>query len=252
MYINKQYLSLRIIHKALELGDCPNMEVSTLGGKKWWNTIAAVGEWRVQQHKITRHCRILDPQNIRKAWGNKEAMLEKLKRLTRPEFLEPGDVIGVSRKRRLNIYDHYAVYVGNGRVIHYAAKDGDFAPDGISIHEAPIDEFLNDDKQYFVLYFVEETKEPIKIQVGTTFRLNDKVMANSIRLGNPNLIHLYSPEETIARARSRIGEKEYNLITNNCEHFAIWCKTGVEESDQVRRVVEGAVEVLINTLMMRR
>ena len=45
--------------------------------------------------------------------------------------------------------------------------------------------------------------------------------------------HLYSPEETVARARSRLGETNYNLLTNNCEHFVIWCKTGVSESMQI-------------------
>ena len=45
--------------------------------------------------------------------------------------------------------------------------------------------------------------------------------------------HLHSPEETVARARSRIGEEKYDLASNNCEHFAIWCKTGVHESHQV-------------------
>jgi Lecithin retinol acyltransferase len=29
----------------------------------------------------------------------------------------------------------------------------------------------------------------------------------------------YSPEEIVRRARSRIGEDDYRLLTNNCEHF---------------------------------
>ncbi len=33
-----------------------------------------------------------------------------------------------------------------------------------------------------------------------------------------------SPEETVKRARSKLGEKGYNLINNNCKHFALWCK----------------------------
>ena len=45
--------------------------------------------------------------------------------------------------------------------------------------------------------------------------------------------HLYSPEETVARAKSRLGEEKYSLPVNNCEHFAIWCKTGIHESHQV-------------------
>ncbi|MFQ9674660.1 MAG: lecithin retinol acyltransferase family protein [Clostridium paraputrificum] len=39
--------------------------------------------------------------------------------------------------------------------------------------------------------------------------------------------------ETVKRALSRIGERRYNLFTNNCEHFATWCKTGVSYSKQI-------------------
>ncbi|AOY80071.1 lecithin retinol acyltransferase family protein [Moorena producens JHB] len=38
----------------------------------------------------------------------------------------------------------------------------------------------------------------------------------------------------IRRAKSRLGERQYNLIFNNCEHFANWCKTGKSESQQVK------------------
>ena len=36
----------------------------------------------------------------------------------------------------------------------------------------------------------------------------------------------YSPEIVMARAVSRLGEADYHLITNNCEHFARWCRNG--------------------------
>ena len=43
-----------------------------------------------------------------------------------------------------------------------------------------------------------------------------------------------SPTEiTLTRAISRIGEKRYNLLFNNCEHFATWCKTGKHRSHQM-------------------
>ena len=38
---------------------------------------------------------------------------------------------------------------------------------------------------------------------------------------------------TLRRAMSRIGEQRYNLLFNNCEHFASWCKTGRHQSGQV-------------------
>ena len=125
----------------MELGDCPN--------------------------KITKLSRILDDNNRRKAWGNPAAMAEKFKRLLRQEFLEPGDVIGVARKKALRVYDHYAVYIGDGRVIHYAGTGNDFSGE-ITIHEADMKEFLKDD------------------------------------------------------------------LFNNCEHFAIWSKTNISESYQVK------------------
>jgi uncharacterized protein YukE len=41
------------------------------------------------------------------------------------------------------------------------------------------------------------------------------------------------PGVTLRRAMGRLGEKNYNLLFNNCEHFAHWCKTGRHRSSQV-------------------
>ena len=57
---------------------------------------------------------------------------------------------------------------------------------------------------------------------------------------------IYSPEETVARAESRLGERHYNIATNNCEHFAIWCKTGVSESTQVENFLLKISEIKIH------
>jgi Lecithin retinol acyltransferase len=35
---------------------------------------------------------------------------------------------------------------------------------------------------------------------------------------------------------SRLGEGNYHLIFNNCQHFARWCATGDHESEQLRSV----------------
>jgi hypothetical protein len=47
----------------------------------------------------------------------------------------------------------------------------------------------------------------------------------------------FLPDVTIERAESRLGEKKYNLLFNNCEHFATWCKTGINDSKQIREFV---------------
>jgi len=43
----------------------------------------------------------------------------------------------------------------------------------------------------------------------------------------------FIPDVVVQRAESRLGEQRYNLLFNNCEHFATWCKTGISVSQQV-------------------
>ena len=45
---------------------------------------------------------------------------------------------------------------------------------------------------------------------------------------------------TLRRAMGRLGEQDYNLLFNNCEHFATWCKTGRHRSEQVDSFLERA------------
>lgn len=43
-------------------------------------------------------------------------------------------------------------------------------------------------------------------------------------------------EIVVQRAKSRLGEDKYWPTSNNCEHFASYCKTGKHKSEQVNRV----------------
>ena len=45
---------------------------------------------------------------------------------------------------------------------------------------------------------------------------------------------------TIRRAMSRLGEQNYNLLFNNCEHFANWCKTGYHKSPQIEKLLNAS------------
>ncbi|MRB67773.1 NC domain-containing protein, partial [Bacillus thuringiensis] len=44
---------------------------------------------------------------------------------------------------------------------------------------------------------------------------------------------VFDSDMVIERGRTRLGEVQYNIFGNNCEHFARWCKTGVGKSEQV-------------------
>ena len=54
----------------------PNINFPTMGGLLFWNDLARCNGWRMQQNTLTQHVRIIDPDNIRRAWGGLEAMEE--------------------------------------------------------------------------------------------------------------------------------------------------------------------------------
>jgi len=55
--------------------------------------------------------------------------------------------------------------------------------------------------------------------------------------GRPVIVRPYAGnndrDAIIARAMSRLGDGNYHLIFNNCQHFARWCATGDHVSEQV-------------------
>ncbi|BAZ00181.1 hypothetical protein NIES37_41690 [Tolypothrix tenuis PCC 7101] len=46
------------------------------------------------------------------------------------------------------------------------------------------------------------------------------------------------------RAINKLGEPDYNLFGNNCEHFAHWCKTGTKRCGQLHNFIEEAGGIL--------
>ncbi len=60
----------------------PNIPLKTMGGHVFWRELANVNGWRLQKNMVWGTCRIIDPDNIRRAWGGEEAMLKALKELT--------------------------------------------------------------------------------------------------------------------------------------------------------------------------
>ncbi|WP_197523916.1 lecithin retinol acyltransferase family protein [Cupriavidus sp. USMAHM13] len=98
-------------------------------------------------------------------------------------------------------YKHHGIYVGHERVIHYSG----FAQ-GMNrgaIEETTLAHFSN----------------------GAPVQCREYA------------VRVYSPEETVERAYSRIGEDLYSLLLNNCEHFANWCIFGLPWSGQVNSFV---------------
>lgn len=146
------------------------------------------------------------------------------------DTLEKGDVIAVSR----GAYEHFGIYVGNSRVIHYWSRSSDIGNNKIS--ETSFEDFLRGESRYFTLDFPKNRGKPRRIVLNNGF-INSEVYDFDINeYFKDKRYKLYSASETIERARARVGEAQYTLWGNNCEHFAIWCKTGVAESHQVNDI----------------
>lgn len=144
-------------------------------------------------------------------------------------YAEFGDIIGVYR----GTYEHYGIYIGGDRVIHYTSYSGKL--EDSTIMETGMDNFLRDRNEYFVFDCENEGRQ--KISTPRTFFTKGSYDASNTFLDE--VLAIYTPEETVERAYSRLGENKYDLVFNNCEHFAIWCKTGISKSYQVDRILNG-------------
>jgi hypothetical protein len=119
--------------------------------------------------------------------------------------LKPGDHLASPRAG----YTHHGIYVGEGRVIHYLGLEQDIFKDPKgALQKAPISETRLEDFELGRGYYIKDHEN-----------------------------RLYTPSQTVERARSRLGEDEYSLTFNNCEHFCHWCLYGQQKSSQVRRAV---------------
>ncbi len=47
-----------------------NIPTWTFGGKQFWTDELIHGQWRIQRHVLSGHYRLLDPGNVRRAWGS--------------------------------------------------------------------------------------------------------------------------------------------------------------------------------------
>jgi HRAS-like suppressor 3 len=121
---------------------------------------------------------------------------------------EPSPGAHLTAKR--HGYSHHGIYVGNGRVVHYAGLSGGLWQCG------PVEEV-----------------SLLQFGSGSDIRIVDHITTP------------YFSEEIVRRARSRLGENDYRLLTNNCEHFCNWCVSGISHSAQVQQPLRLPLRALV-------
>ena len=135
-------------------------------------------------------------------------------------FLEPSEIWAFKNPKRgdhirvcrMNgLYYHHGIFVSADEVIHFTGDDDDSVLDWSKAH------VIKTDLQKFLRGGTVEVKEY------TDAELDD----------------LYPVEGIVSYARTCLGDDGYNLIFNNCEHFANACTLGKYRSRQVENFFGG-------------
>lgn len=64
----------------------PSLPQRVADSEVWWNVLEQNSGWKLEQHLLTGHCRILNPGRVRTAWGSERKMrlaFDKVKRQLR-------------------------------------------------------------------------------------------------------------------------------------------------------------------------
>lgn len=152
-----------------------------------------------------------DNSPVRRSWNTRRSAPRRAAPCTQATAaLEPS--IGAHLITPRRGYTHHGIYAGHGTVLHYAGLARDFRAG--PVEEVSLERFANG--------------RPVHIECRSTPALEAQDIVN--------------------RARSRLGENRYRLLTNNCEHFSEWSRFGTSRSPQVERLLSSA-PTLMRTLM---
>lgn len=122
-----------------------------------------------------------------------------------------GDVLVCSK----GMFKHFGIYVGNGKVIHFASdSQGELLnPYGAVVKKTSLRQFSYGDDIYV------------------------KNSADSMRL---------PVNQIVSNSESQIGSDlgGYSQLNNNSEHFARWCETGQITSERRNDIANGLSTVV--------
>ncbi|XP_072840166.1 phospholipase A and acyltransferase 3 [Pogona vitticeps] len=129
------------------------------------------------------------------------------------EEIKPGDLIEIFR----SCYQHWAIYVGEGKVVHLAPECDRLANGAASVLA------VLSDRAYVKKDWLEVVVRKDQ------YRVNNK--------HDPT--HPPLPlSKILQRAEELVGkEMPYNLTSHNCEHFVMDLRYGVAMSDQVTEAI---------------
>jgi hypothetical protein len=141
-----------------------------------------------------------------------------------------GDHLLVKRKKWFFSYYHHGIDIGDNKVIHLTGPRKKDA----KVIETSLDEFLNGGvlEVWEYITFIDILRNyhsDMKSEFGQPhwmLPLLDEERISEIEA------RIKDTDRTVAEARKYLGRRGYNLFSDNCEHFAVFCKTGLAVSLQ--------------------
>lgn len=164
------------------------------------------------------------------SWSALVNVLMGKKKKSKPRSVQFGDVVCVHDEP----LKRYGIWTGEN-FIQYAKNERGKR----IVHEISFRNFLWGVDSFAICEFPKKHGHPTEwdqpIIVSSSVVMPEEKWWRMMEQGwKARRYKLYTPEETVARAKSKLGMTNY--ITS--EHFAMWCKTGIAESHQLERLRE--------------
>ena len=157
----------------------------------------------------------------------------------RPFKSQSTEKLQHKRKPRHQVQYGDAAYVEDGGARRFGIWTGDafvqyaHDPSGVRrVHEVHLHGFLRGASRLYVCRFPQKYGRPDEIQIplcGIVMPTDTYLLHLLERKYKQASYHLYSPEQTVRRAKSCLGKDNFA----SSEDFAVWCKTGVTEWKQL-------------------
>ena len=118
------------------------------------------------------------------------------------EQLENNVAVGAHLISPRGLYLHHGIHLGGGKIAHYSGFSSSFRAGPIEVTD--LESFASGKP----VWVCQESRQ-------------------------------YGAAEIVKRAQSRVGESQYSVLSNNCEHFCSWCINGESYSAQVSAYLHG-------------
>lgn len=123
---------------------------------------------------------------------------------------------GAHIRVRMSDFYHHGIYIGDDEVVQFGLPSDVYSDASkIRVMRSPLKDFCGT-ASFFEVYCYSKKEKKLK-------RADDDIVKTAL---------------------SKVGEGNYNIINNNCEHFASFCVFGKSSSPQIDQIYSDVAKFL--------